>query len=242
VVNQTTNIYRHANVRNGITVVNKNSFITGKGNYKKFDTDNFSRENIVAGRPEPKPNSKEILMPQIRKIPSSRLPPPNVAKLPVRELKDRFPKMDKGTNFVPHHPEATEPVRHEKPGKAPTYGVSTPFETKSPGGKVPVAKPAVQQPRLQDNQEYGSNPAERKPLEYERRRPQAIESPAGNRGTGAERREPAVEKRSQGVKAPDRQQPPRNAAPKATTPQERTPRNVWKIQTNEDGQPGREKK
>ena len=137
-VNRTTNIYRYANVSNAVTVVNRDSFISGKGKYRKYDAASFSREKAVAGRPEPRPHVKEVLMPQVRKLPDSKLPPPGIAKLPVRELKERFPKIDRGAEVVSrrdrHRPEAGQAARNGKSGTMPP-GMSAPAATKGKTGQ-----------------------------------------------------------------------------------------------------------
>jgi hypothetical protein len=187
-VNQTTNIYRYANVSNAVTVVNRDSFISGKGKYRKYDAASFSREKAVTGRPEPRPHVKEVLMPQVRKLPDSKLPPPGIAKLPVRELKERFPKIDRGAEVVSRRdrqrPEAGQAARNSKSGTTPPPGMTAPAATRGKTDSPALVKPAVQSSRYPQPPEREPMPAERKPLRVESARPPVAETSAAGRGAG----------------------------------------------------------
>lgn len=187
-VNQTTSIYRYANVSNAVTVVNRDSFISGKGKYRKYDAASFSREKTVTGRPEPRPHVKEVLMPQVRKLPDSKLPPPGIAKLPVRELKERFPKIDRGAEVVSRRdrqrPEAGQAARNGKSGTTPPPGMTAPAATKGRTDSPALVKPAVQPSRYPQPPERDPMSAERKPQRVESSRPPAVEASAAGRGAG----------------------------------------------------------
>ncbi|HZV80740.1 MAG TPA: FecR family protein, partial [Geobacteraceae bacterium] len=66
-INNRTNIYRNSVQRNAVTSVDRNSFITGRGRYVRNSGDIFKKERdrAVAGRPEPRLDSRAIRMPRV---------------------------------------------------------------------------------------------------------------------------------------------------------------------------------
>jgi hypothetical protein len=117
------NVYRNSFHRHAVTSVERDGFISGRGRYTPRSNDFFKREKVTAGRPEPRRQAKEVLMPQVRKIPSTQLPPAAVVNRPVRDLRERFPKVDRGGVFVPQRektrPAVTEPSPRDKLGRIP---------------------------------------------------------------------------------------------------------------------------
>jgi hypothetical protein len=87
-----TNVYRNINVRNGITVVNRTTFVTGRpavvnrNVMGKVREDFARRRNIVVGRPQIKPVETSYI-PVVRQIPEAKLPPTRVRKIDVKELR-----------------------------------------------------------------------------------------------------------------------------------------------------------
>ncbi len=87
-----TSVYRNINVRNGITVVNRTTFVTGRPAVVnrnvtvKVREDFARRRNIVVGRPQIKPVETSYV-PVVRKIPETKRPPARVRKIDVKELR-----------------------------------------------------------------------------------------------------------------------------------------------------------
>lgn len=127
-VANTASFYRNSGQWQAVTSVERSAFISGKGRYSTRSADSFRKENITMGRPEPKPHTKEVLMPQVRTIPVAKLPPTSVAELSARKLKERFPKLDRGGVFIP------------QPDKNRSTGVGASQEGRQ--GKNPVASGA----------------------------------------------------------------------------------------------------
>jgi len=91
-----TNVYRNVNVNNSITVVNRNTFVTGRPvavnttavkNIK--DTMFLTRKINVAG-PQIKPQASSYA-PVVRQIPPAKLPPKAVQSIRVKEFKEVRP-------------------------------------------------------------------------------------------------------------------------------------------------------
>ena len=91
-----TNVYRNISVRNGITVINQTTFVTGRqavvdrnvvANVRK----DFARgRNIVVGRPPIKPVETSYI-PVVRQIPEAKRPPTAVRKIDVKEMRQSRP-------------------------------------------------------------------------------------------------------------------------------------------------------
>jgi hypothetical protein len=91
-----TNVYRNINVTNSITVVNHNTFVTGR--HESVDRnvlinvkEDFShRRNIVVGRPPIQP-TRETHVPVVRHIPEGKRPPQTVVRINVEEIRQSRP-------------------------------------------------------------------------------------------------------------------------------------------------------
>ncbi len=77
--------YRNAHVHNGVTVVNRDTFLTGRHHDVGHRENPFLRERINLGRPRIEP-SRITKMPIIKEIPKVNLPPANLRSLPVRTV------------------------------------------------------------------------------------------------------------------------------------------------------------
>ncbi|MBF8259187.1 MAG: hypothetical protein HW377_1561, partial [Actinobacteria bacterium] len=95
-----TNVYRNANVTNGVTVVRQTTFVTGRTadvpqNVVMNIREDFSRRrNIVVGRPPIKPVQTSYI-PVERHIPEAKRPPDVVRKIDLKELKRTRPMVNK---------------------------------------------------------------------------------------------------------------------------------------------------
>lgn len=82
--------YKNARVRDGFTVVHRDTFVTGKPADIRIRENPFEREKIRPGRPDISPERRSA-MPIIRDVPERKLPPSNIKEIQVRELKERAP-------------------------------------------------------------------------------------------------------------------------------------------------------
>jgi hypothetical protein len=107
-----TNVYQNVNVTNSITVVNQNTFITGRPaavqqNVVVNIRENFrQRRDVVVGSPPIRPE-KASYSPVIRSIPEAKHPPATVRKIDVKELRQSRPLVTE-TNRSAIRPEAQQ--------------------------------------------------------------------------------------------------------------------------------------
>jgi hypothetical protein len=91
-----TNVYKNVYVHNGITVVNRNTFINGRPSpvdprvVTRIKENNFIARKIRIGRPAISP-ARASYMPVLRSIPSAKMPPEHVRHIEVKELKEKRP-------------------------------------------------------------------------------------------------------------------------------------------------------
>lgn len=90
-----TNVYRNSRHSHALTAVERESFVSGRGRYSRRSFDTFSREKVVAGRPEPRRGVREILMPRVKTVSRDNLPPARIAKQPVGELRRKYPRLER---------------------------------------------------------------------------------------------------------------------------------------------------
>jgi len=149
-INNRTNVYRNTVQHNAVTSVERNSFVSGRGRYARHSGDIFRKERVVAGRPEPRLESREIRMPQVRTVPADRLPPKTIVRVPVRELKEKYPRVDRGRNGnVPRderHQQPRETSRPGEHGRDRTAPVTDQGAPKGREGRQPLVKPVPASP------------------------------------------------------------------------------------------------
>jgi hypothetical protein len=91
-----TSVYKNVYVHNGITVVNRNTFITGRPSpvdpraVTRIKENNFVTRRVHIGRPAISP-TRASYMPVTRSIPSAKMPPAHVRHIEVKELKEKRP-------------------------------------------------------------------------------------------------------------------------------------------------------
>ncbi|MCX5871154.1 MAG: FecR family protein [Deltaproteobacteria bacterium] len=82
--------YRNAHVHNAVTVVNRDTFLTGRHHDVGHRENPFLRERISIGRPRIEPG-RITKMPIIKNIPRINLPPANIRSLPGRAAEGARP-------------------------------------------------------------------------------------------------------------------------------------------------------
>jgi hypothetical protein len=81
-------VYKNVNVSHAVTVINHDTFVTGRHVDVKMKGNPFLKERISIGRPDIKPE-KATVMPVIKEIPQTNRPPEPIREIRVRELKEK---------------------------------------------------------------------------------------------------------------------------------------------------------
>lgn len=219
--------YKNAHVRNGVTTLHRDGFLTDRRTEVTLKENLFLTETPRLGRPDLKPE-RATRRPAIKDIPRAQLPPPAIRDLPMRELKearplvkDRTAPVFKGdTRAQPRQVEQRpEPRPTERAPDAREVKPARSLETPAAGGKPrtqdiqqrPAREAKPVQPPVE--REQRSAPIERRP-EIRREPPRPAESqrraePPAPAYTPARQREAPQE------------QPTRRIAPAPERPAER---------------------
>jgi hypothetical protein len=89
-VNVTNVVYRNVRVNNAVTVVNRKTFVSGRTEVVRPRENIFIKRDGAPGPPRMRPE-RTAVMPALRKVPESKLPPPQIRQIRARELKERLP-------------------------------------------------------------------------------------------------------------------------------------------------------
>jgi hypothetical protein len=85
-INVTNITYRNVKVTNSVTVINHNTFVTGRREAVNIKENPFLTEKINIGRPDIKPE-RASFAPVAKTIQPAKLPPQQVNRIAVKELK-----------------------------------------------------------------------------------------------------------------------------------------------------------
>jgi hypothetical protein len=85
-INVTNITYRNVQVNNSVTIVNHNTFVTGRQETVNVKQNVFLTEKVSIGRPDIKPE-RASFAPVIKVIEPAKLPPQHVNKIEVKQLK-----------------------------------------------------------------------------------------------------------------------------------------------------------
>jgi len=85
-INITNITYKNVQVNNSVTIINNNSFVTGRREVVNVRENPFLTEKINVGRPDIKPE-KASFAPVVKTIDPGKLPPQQVTKIAVKDLK-----------------------------------------------------------------------------------------------------------------------------------------------------------
>jgi hypothetical protein len=212
-INTTQVVYRNAAVRNGAMFVRRDGFAAGRISYVRPQqgVDVLMRQR-TAPVPEFRPQSREARMPVVKQVPRAKLPPPTVGRLPARELRERFPRLQEQRPVAPSPAgrPTREGERKQLPGRPAPGGEATP-----PRGGAPAVTVSPREERRGEpihERERGPRPAEQRPAAQPQAAPQ----------TRPQVRAPAPAGGQPG--APARPQP---------GPQPGQPRRVWNVRPAE---------
>lgn len=82
--------YKNAKVRDGFTIIHRDTFVTGRPVEVRVKDNPFLVEKIRPGRPDIA-YEKRTVMPVIKDVPERKLPPPMVKETQVKDLRERVP-------------------------------------------------------------------------------------------------------------------------------------------------------
>lgn len=114
--------YKNVKVKNSVTIINKETFVSGKKADIKVKDNPFLKERVHVGPPEIKP-SKETYMPVIKKIPDDKRPPERVRKVNIKEIKEKRKRAQEteASVFAPDKPTEKMPVEEQKEPKQRSF-------------------------------------------------------------------------------------------------------------------------
>ena len=141
-INITNITYRNVQVNNSVTVINNNTFVTGRREAVNVRENPFLTEKINIGRPDIKPE-RASYAPVVKTIQPAKLPPQQVNRIAVKELKQERRLVKEQNQSVINKGEPVKPlvVKTVEQPKNPTEKVQ---ERKQRGTSVaPGESPRV---------------------------------------------------------------------------------------------------
>jgi hypothetical protein len=216
-INVTNITYRNVQVTNSVTVINHNTFVSGRREAVPIKENPFLTQKINVGRPDIKPE-KASFAPMEKTIQPTRLPPQQVNRIQVKELKQGRPLVKEQDRSVINkgQPAKNLTVKTLEQQKSPAEKVKERQELQLERGKTekavesPRAKPEarVEKPVIADDKQKPKAPAskpesrveprERKPVEVKEKSAAPIKAPVtierkGERPVGIdEKQKPAA--------------------------------------------------
>lgn len=127
-INITNITYRNVQVNNSVTVINHNTFVTGRREVVNVRENPFLTEKINIGRPDIKPE-RASYAPVVKTIEPAKRPPPQVNRIAVKELKQERRLVKEQNQSVINNGEPVKPLV-----------VKTVEQPKSPAEKVQERK------------------------------------------------------------------------------------------------------
>ncbi len=196
-INITNITYRNVQVNNSVTVINNNTFVTGRREVVNVRENLFLTEKINVGRPDIKPE-RASFAPVVKTIEPARLPPQQVNRIAVKELKQERSLVKEQNQSVINK---GEPVKSlvvtavEQP-KTPTEKVQ---ERKQRGtSAAPGENPRVKAEEKSASPSKASETKETTSPSQSRPEP-AVKQPESTREKAQEQRQPQLEKGKSGV-------------------------------------------
>jgi len=83
-------VYKNVNVTNAVTVIHRETFVTGKRLDVKVQENPFHRERVHVGRPDIQPE-RTTKMPVVREVSQDKKPPAPIREVKVKEIKENRP-------------------------------------------------------------------------------------------------------------------------------------------------------
>ena len=83
-------VYKNARATNAVTVIHRDTFVTGRHVDEKIQENPFLRERIHVGQPDIRPE-RATKMPVVREVSADKRPPASIREIKVREIKENRP-------------------------------------------------------------------------------------------------------------------------------------------------------
>jgi hypothetical protein len=216
-INITKITYRNVKVTNSVTVINNNTFVTGRREVVNVRENPFLTEKINIGRPDIKPE-KSSFAPVVKTIEAARLPPQQVNRIAVKELKQerRLVKEQNQSVINKGEPVKKLAVKTVEQPKTPTEKLQ---ERKQMGtSAAPGESPRV---KATEKPASPSEPSETKETKGRKQSSpeQAVKQPESAREKAQERKQMQFEKGKSGapVESPGVKAEEKSASPGAAT-------------------------
>jgi len=127
-----TNVYRNVHVADAVTVLHRDTFVTGRHVDAGIRENPFLTQRVSAGRPDIAP-TRTSYMPVVRSIPASKEPPQAIRQIQVNQLRESRPVVKNPAQSVLRPGATLEPM-----------SVTTLKEPRQPGAAI---QPQGLQPR-----------------------------------------------------------------------------------------------
>ena len=205
-INITNITYRNVQVTNSVTVINHNTFVTGRREVVNVRENLFLTEKINIGRPDIKPE-RASFAPVVKTIEPAKLPPQQVNRIAVKELKQERRLVREQNQSVINKGEPVKPlaVNTVEQPKTPTEKLQ---ERKQRGtSAAPGESPRV---KATEKPASPSEPSETKETKGRKQSSpeQAVKQPESAREKVQERKQPQLKKGKSGAAV----EPPREKA------------------------------
>jgi hypothetical protein len=191
-INVTNITYRNVKVTNSVTVINHNTFVTGRREAVNVRENLFLTQKVNIGRPDIKPE-RASFAPVVKTIEPAKLPPQQVNRIAVKELKQERRLVKEQNQSVINKGERVKPlvVRAVEQPKTPTEKLQ---ERKQSGtSAAPGESPRV---KATGKPASPSEPSETKETKGRKQASpdQAVKQPESAREKAQERKRTQLEK------------------------------------------------
>lgn len=227
-INITKITYRNVQVNNSVTVINNNTFVTGRRETVNLRENPFLTEKINIGRPDIKPE-RASYAPVVKTIQPARLPPQQVSSIQVKELKRERQLVNEPNRSVINK---GQPVKNlavksvEKP-KSPAEKVQERKQTQLEKDKTgaPRESPRVKGEEKSASPSGVSGTTETKGRTQSSPKP-AVKQPESAREKAQERKQPQLEKGKSGAAVETPSAKPEAKAEKPVKAEDKQKQNV----------------
>jgi len=200
-LNITKITYRNVQVNNSVTIINHNTFVTGRQEAVSIKQNPFLTEKVSIGRPDIKPE-RASFAPVIKTIQPAKLPPQQVNKIEVKALKQERRLEKEQTKSVINRgaPAKALVVKTVEQPKSPAEKVQERKQTQVEKGKsgAPVESPRVKAEEKSVSPSGASETKETKGRRQSSPEPE-VKQPESAREKVQERKQPQLEKGKSGA-------------------------------------------
>ena len=188
-INVTKITYRNVQVNNSVTVINHNTFVTGRREAVNVKENLFLTEKINVGRPDIKPE-RASFAPVVKTIEPARLPPQQVNRIAVKELKQERRLVKEQNQSVINKGEPVKPlaVKTVEQPKSPAEKVQERRQmgTSAAPGESPRVKAEEKSASPSAASETKATKSRKSPAPVSQTKPESTVEPRDRKSTAAE--------------------------------------------------------